>query len=341
MPVSDPAPRTSAGPAGGTAVPRPLVGVLFKLASVFAFSCMGAAIKILSGPDGRDGFPVGQVMFARSFFALIPIFVWLALVGRLHAAFTTANRVGHFKRGLIAALGMYLGFAGLMMLPFSDATAISFATPLFSVVLAVIMLGEVVRLHRWSAVLIGFCGVIVMLWPHLSADALSVSGNDQRARGALLALGGAICAAFAMIEVRRLITTETTAAIVTHLSLMTTVFGMVSVAGGAFDPKWAWLLPDARQAVFLVLAGISGGFGQIFLTESYRHAPASVIAPFDYSAMIFALAWGYVLFGDIPDRLVVTGAVIVSAAGIYVILRERRLGIDRTRQAEASAQRTI
>jgi drug/metabolite transporter (DMT)-like permease len=180
-----------------------------------------------------------------------------------------------------------------------------------------------------------------MLWPHLSADAISVSGGDAAARGAFFSLVGAICAAFAMIEVRRLTSTESTAAIVTYFSLMTTTFGMISVLGGAFNPKWAWVLPDVKQGLFLVLTGIMGGFGQIFLTESYRRAPASVVAPFDYTGMIFALCWGYFLFADVPDTLVLIGAAIVSGAGIYVILRERQLGIDRAKQGEASAQRAL
>lgn len=337
------APDASPPPPGyNPGVARPFVGILFKLASAFAFSCMGATVKLLERlPGAGDGFPVGQIVFSRSFFALIPVFVWMALVGKLNTAFATSNRVGHIRRGLIGSMGMFFGFAGLAALPLSDATAISFAAPLFSVVLAALLLGEVVRLYRWTAVLIGFCGVIVMLWPHLSADALTLSGSDARARGAFFSLAGAICAAFAMIEVRKLTATETTASIVTYFSLITTTFGMISVLGGAFNPKWAWVLPDLRQAALLVLTGILGGFGQIFLTESYRRAPASLVAPFDYTGMIFALAWGFFLFGDLPDVLVLIGAAIVSAAGIYVIIRERQLGIDRARQSEASANRAL
>lgn len=330
-------------PPGPPAPPqRPFVGILFKVASALAFSCMGASVKIVGSlMPAHTSYPVGQVVFCRSFFALIPVFAWMAMVGKLPTAFATTNRAGHIKRGLIGSLGMFCGFAGLTSLPLPDATAISFAAPLFSVVLAAMLLGEVVRLYRWTAVLIGFCGVIVMLWPHLSADALSISGNEVKARGAFFSLCGAICAAFAMIEVRRLTATESTAAIVTYFSLMTTTFGMMSVLGGAFDPKWAWILPDAKQALFLVLTGVMGGFGQIFLTESYRRAPASVVAPFDYTGMVFALFWGYFLFGDLPDTLVLIGAAIVCGAGIYVIIRERQLGIDRARQSEASAQRVL
>lgn len=323
-------------------ISRPAIGILFKLASAFAFSCMGAIVKLLEKiPGPPDGFPVGQIVFCRSFFALLPLFIWLALVGKLNTAFATTNRIGHIRRGLIGSAGMFFGFAGLAALPLSDATAISFAAPLFSVVLAVLLLGEVVRLYRWTAVLIGFSGVIVMLWPHLSADALTLSGSDARARGAFFCLTGAICAAFAMIEVRKLTSTETTAAIVTYFSLITTTFGMISILAGAFDTRWAWATPGLYQTILLILTGVMGGFGQIFLTESYRRAPASLVAPFDYTAMIFALAWGYFLFGDRPDSLVLIGAAIVSCAGIFVILRERSLGIDRARQSEASAQRAL
>lgn len=339
MPVE---PSASAPEPVAPAAPRPLIGILFKIASAFAFSCMGASVKLVgSAPGGGTGFPVGQVVFARSFFALIPVFVWLALVGKLHTAFQTSNHFGHLRRGLIGSLGMFFGFAGLTVLPLPDATAISFAAPLISVVLAAFLLGEVVRLYRWSAVLVGFCGVIVMLWPHLSAEAIGARHDDAKAMGALFALLGATMAAFAMIEVRRLTSTETTATIVTYFSLMTTTFGMLTILAGAIDPAWAWITPDARQGLFLVLTGVMGGFGQIFLTESYRRAPASVVAPFDYTGMIFALFWGYTLFGDLPDALVLTGAAIVCGAGLYVILRERQLGIDRRKPSEASSQRPL
>lgn len=339
MPVET---SSSAVPSAVPPQQRPLVGILFKIASAFAFSCMGAAVKVVGSiTPPSQSFPVGQVVFCRSFFALIPVFTWMALIGKLNTAFQTNNHKGHLKRGLIGSFGMFFGFTALMMLPLTDATAISFTAPLISVVLAAFVLGEVVRLYRWSAVLIGFCGVIVMLWPYISADAISRQPDTQLAAGALFGFLGASCAAFAMIEVRRLTTTESTAAIVIYFSLMTTTFGMLTVVGGGIDPAWAWRTPNPQQAILLVLVGVMGGFGQIFLTESYRRAPASTVAPFDYTGMVFAMAWGYFLFGELPHQLVFTGACIVCGAGIYVILRERQLGIDRKRQAEASSPRSI
>ncbi|MBN8534315.1 MAG: DMT family transporter [Rhizobiales bacterium] len=339
MPVET---SSSAVPTPGDAHQRPLIGILFKIASAFAFSCMGATVKVVGSITPADAsFPVGQIVFSRSFFALLPVFIWMGVVGKLSSAFQTNNHKGHLKRGLIGSLGMFFGFSALVLLPLTDATAISFTSPLISVVLAAFVLGEVVRLYRWSAVLIGFCGVIIMLWPYISADAISRQPDTKLALGALFGFIGATCAAFAMIEVRRLTSTESTSAIVIYFSLMTTTFGMLTVVGGAIDPDWAWRTPSFKQGFFLVLVGVMGGFGQIFLTESYRRAPASTVAPFDYTGMIFAVGWGYFLFGEWPHQLVMIGASIVCAAGIYVILRERQLGIDRKRQSEASPSRSI
>lgn len=328
-------------PAPATHLSHPLVGIAFKLGSAFSFSCMGACVKMAAVVSGAVQFPVGEIIFSRSFFALIPLFVWLAATGALRSAFVTENRMGHIRRGIVGSLGMAFGFAGLAYLPLPDATAISFAAPLFSTVLASLVLGEVVRLFRWSAVLLGFVGVIVMLWPHLSAEALLSAGGTERARGAAFALTGALAAAFALIEVRKLTWSETTGAIVLHFSLLTTVLGVVSLLGGAIDPAFAWVTPDAKQALFLVLTGISGGFGQIFLTEAYRRAPASLVAPFDYTAMIFAIVWGYMLFGDWPEPLVLLGAGIVTISGIAVIWRERVLNINRSKAASAGPSRPL
>ncbi|MCA0406424.1 MAG: DMT family transporter [Proteobacteria bacterium] len=327
--------------APATHLSRPLVGIAFKLGSAFSFSCMGACVKMASSVSGPTHFPVGEIVFARSFFALIPLFVWLAATGALSSAFVTENRMGHIRRGIVGSLGMGFGFAGLAYLPLPDATAISFAAPLFSTVLAALVLGEVVRLFRWSAVLVGFVGVIVMLWPHLSAEALMTDGGTERARGAAFGLAGALAAAFALIEVRKLTWSETTGAIVLHFSLLTTVLGVLSLLGGAIAPDYAWVKPDGKQALFLLLTGISGGFGQIFLTEAYRRAPASLVAPFDYTAMIFAILWGYMLFGDWPEPLVLLGAGIVAASGIAVIWRERALNINRGKDASAGPSRSL
>lgn len=319
------------------------LGIGFKIASALFFTMMGACVKLAIGPPGASGYPTGQIVFFRSAFALVPVMLWLGAMRQLSLAFKTGDPAGQVRRGIIGSVGMFFGFTGLTLLPLPDATAISYAAPLISVVLAATVLGETVRLYRWSAVMVGFCGVIVMLWPHLSFGAAAAAGpaSAAGAQGALFCLIGAICAAFAMIEVRRLTASDHTAVIVVYFSLLTTFCGFASFFAGLFEPAWAWQMPSLREGVLLALVGILGGLGQITLTQSFRFAPASVVAPFDYTSMIWALAIGYFLFGDVPEPLILIGAAIVIGAGIFVILRERQLGIERRRQRKATPSRMV
>ena len=134
-----------------------------------------------------------------------------------------------------------------------------------------------------------------------------------------------------MIQTRRLTRTETTSSIVFYFSLICAI-------AGALTLPFAWHSPTGGELVALVALGILGGLAHIFLTESYRYAPASVVAPFDYSAMLWALLLGYWLFGELPDKLVYLGAAIVTAAGLFVIWRERQLGLKRAGEAEGPPQ---
>jgi drug/metabolite transporter (DMT)-like permease len=230
----------------------------------------------------------------------------------------------HLARAVTGVAAMYAMFAGLARLPLADATAITFATPLMNVALAAIFLGEVVRMWRWSAVGVGFLGVVVMISPHLTLT----PRDDTAAYGALLMLAGAFLTAAAMTQVRRLTMTETTASIVFSFSAISSVAGLATLPSGWIVPLW----PDALA---LVGIGIFGGIGQIFLTDSYRHAPASVVAPFSYSTMLWAVVIGYLAFSEVPEPIVLLGAAIVIAAGLFVIWRERQLGLDRTLEREA------
>ena len=213
-------------------------------------------------------------------------------------------------------------------LPLADATAISFASPLITVALAAIILKERVRVYRWTAVLIGFAGVIVMLIPHLDVEHYAVAGAASVATiGSILALLAAFCNAGTVIQTRRLTQSETTSSIVFYFSLVTAL-------AGALTLPFAWHSPTLSELTKLIALGILGGIAHIFLTESYRHAAASVVAPFDYTSMLWALLLGYWVFGELPSALVYVGATIVAGAGLFVIWRERALGVERPREAE-------
>jgi len=244
--------------------------------------------------------------------------------------------LSHMKRGAIGATGMFSGFVGLTMLPLADSTAISYAAPLMVVPLAYFILGEQVRIYRWTAVAVGFVGVVVILWPHLDVGAMGGRPDSQRT-GALFSLGGAICAAFATIQVRKLVNTETTAAIVfTFMALCASLALLTWPLGHVVPFIGQWIVPTPLQAFLLVMVGVTGGLGQIFLTLSYRYADTSLIAPFDYFSMIWAVIIGYLVFADLPSVYVITGGSIVVASGIFVIWREQKLGLERARQRTVS-----
>lgn len=301
---------------------RPLRGIALKLCSVVIFIVMAALIKATA-----DTVPPGQAVFFRSFFAIPVIVGWLALRGELASGFRTVNPMGHLWRGVVGTAAMGLGFAGLAYLPLPEVTAIGYAAPLLTVVFAAMFLGEDVRGFRISMVALGMVGVMIVLSPRLTIlNGESVAAPE--AFGAMLVLGGAVFAALAQVFVRKLVLTERTPAIVFWFSVTASALALVTLPFG-------WVMPTAEQAMLMVGSGILGGFGQIFLTSSYREADASVVAPFDYASMLFALAIGYWVFDEVPTIPMLSGAALIVTAGVLIIWRERRLGIERARQRKA------
>src|SRR6185503_2487655 len=304
---------------------HPFKAIGLKLISALLFAFMLALVRQLG-----DVAPIGQMVFFRSAFAILPVVLVYAIRGELATAVRTSRPLGQLGRGLLSVGGMFTNFSALTRLPLADATAISFASPLITVALAAIILKERVRVSRWSAVALRFAGVIVMLIPHLDLGRYA-GGASAASAGAVFALISAVCNAGTVIQTRRLTQSETTSSIVFYFSL-------VCAIAGAFTLPFAWHSPTASELAALVALGIFGGFAHILLTESYRYAAASVVAPFDYSSMLWALLLGYWLFGELPDTLVYVGATIVAGAGLYVIWRERQLGLKRAREAEGPPQ---
>ena len=305
---------------------HPFKAIGLKLISALLFAFMSALVRQLG-----DVAPVGQMVFFRSAFAILPVVLVYAVRGELATAVRTSRPLGHLGRGLLSVGGMFTNFSALTRLPLADATAISFASPLITVALAAIILKERVRIYRWSAVVIGFAGVIVMLIPHLDIGRYAVIGGAAAAAGSMFAVISAFCNAGTVIQTRRLTQSETTSSIVFYFSL-------VCAIAGALTLPFAWHSPTPRELIALIALGVLGGFAHILLTESYRYGTASLVAPFDYTSMLWALLLGYWLFGELPDTLVYVGASIVAAAGLFVIWRERQLGLQRAREAEGPSQ---
>jgi drug/metabolite transporter (DMT)-like permease len=295
---------------------RPALAIGLKLTAVFLFMVMAALVKATS-----DDVPPGQAVFFRSFFAIPVILVWLALKNDLRYGLVAKNPMGHLWRGVLGTSAMGLTFAGLGLLPLPEVTAIGYATPIFTVILAALMLGETIRLIRISAVMLGLVGVLIMLWPRLgSGEGL----GDAATLGALMILVATLARSLVQIQIRQLVQTEHTAAIVFYFSATASVLSLLTLPFG-------WVLPSWEVAAQLVLAGLLGGVAQILVTASYRFGPASMLAPYDYSSMIFAIAIGYVWFGELPTLVMLAGATLVVAGNILVIWREHQLGLERAK----------
>ncbi|MBW9112724.1 DMT family transporter [Rhizobium cauense] len=306
------------------ALENPMKGIVCKVGSVVIFLAMQTFIK-LAGSD----IPPGQVTFCRSFFALFPIIAYLAYHGQLRSAFHTTNPIGHLKRGTLGIISMGLGFYGLLHLPLPEAIALGYAMPLVAVIFAAVFLGEAVRIYRWSAVLFGMVGVAIISWPKLTL--FSEGGvQAEQAIGAISVLLASVLGGMAMIQVRRLVEEEKTATIVLYFSITATVFSLLTVPFG-----WQLLAPEPQ--LFLIAAGFCGGVAQILLTESYRHADVSTVAPFEYTSIVIGAVIAYFIFGDVPSGHTLVGTVIVVAAGIFIIYREHKLELERRAARQAGS----
>lgn len=293
----------------------PLVGPAFKIASTLAFAVMLVAVKLLGAR-----IPAGEVVFFRSAIAVLPVVILVAWQGELRTGLKTSRVGGHIIRSVVGVSAMALWFFGVQHLPLADALAITYAAPLLTVALAAVLLGEVVRRHRWTAVGIGFIGVLIVLSPHFGDLGHLTEGGAST--GALCCLASALFMAFAQIQVRSLTATERTGAIVVYFSLGSALFALATMPFG-------WVAPSLWDLALLVTCGLFGGLGQILLTQSMRCSDASVVAPLEYASMIWAVISGLLIFDELPGLAVMVGSIIIIGSGVAIVLREHRLGLKR------------
>lgn len=305
------------GPAAGFGA-RPLLAITLKMISVAVFVGMSTSIKL------TGVIPAGQIVFYRSLFAVVPILIFLAFRRELSTAFRTERPLGHVVRGIVGVAAMYLGFFALTRLPLPEVITMNYAQPLIVVAFSALFLGETVRLYRWSAVVVGLVGVVIIAWPKLTLFAGAKAMESGEAVGVAAVLASAAISAVAMLLVRQLVVTERSATIVLWFSITCAVFGLATLPFG-----WADLSP--LQVALLINAGLCGGVGQILMTESYRHGDMSIIAPFEYTSMLLGIVVGYFVFNDVPTLHMLVGGAIVVGAGIFIIWREHRLGLERGR----------
>lgn len=293
-------------------------GIALKLGATFAFSVQYVALKL------AGDVPVGEVVFFRAFFALFPLLALSFWTVGPAALVRTDRPWLHLIRSAIGSSSMFLGFAALKLLPLADITAFQFVQPIFAVILAALLLKEKVGPYRGGAVVVAFAGVLMMIEPHGGGTLFS----GGLSKGAILALTAALCSAFVVIFIRQMSATEKSETIVFY-------FMGFCAALGAITMIW-WRVPlTFWPATWLILGGICGGFGQIAMTFSYRYAEPSLLAPFDYTAMLWAVSFGYLVFAEVPAMMVIAGATVVTAAGVFIAVREHRLGRELASRVEA------
>lgn len=280
-------------------------GALCMLAAHLLFTLMSAMVKQLSGP-----IPVVELMFFRSAFALPVVALIVARYGRFQDLRTRCFP-GHFSRACTGTLAQGCSFFALTALPLADQTVLGYTTPLFVTMLAIPLLGEKVGIHRWSAVLLGFLGVLV----------IAVGQGAGHATGplAMWGLAAAIAqgffSAFTTLLVRQLSASESSTTITMWQSILMTSFTLLVL-------PWFWVTPTAWQFLLLVLIGLVGGVAQVLLTEAYASAQVSSLGPYSYSSMLWSVGLGWLIWGDTPTIWMLVGAVLIVAAGLYILHRE-------------------
>jgi drug/metabolite transporter (DMT)-like permease len=283
--------------------------VLMILGAACLFSLAGACVKTLGGQV-----PLAQVVLCRNFFAVLVLLPLLWRAGGL-AALRTRHPGLHAMR-LVAGLGgMVATFYGLTVLPLATVTALGFTMPLFLTLLSIPLLGERVGPRRGAAVLAGFGGVLLMTLPGGAA------GAHLGGLGAVLA--GALAWALAMITIRRMGDAgEGNVAIVVWFAL-----GAAGLSGLASLPGWSW--PSPVQWALLAAIGVISAAAQVMMTEGYRRGEATLLAPFEYSAIIWTTTLGVVFWAELPDGWDVAGIAVLVASGLYIWRREVTLGLRR------------
>jgi drug/metabolite transporter (DMT)-like permease len=301
---------------------RPIFGIILINLAVVVFTGMDGVIKGVS-----ETFPTGELVFFRNLFAFAPILGFMLWQGRV--SLRTRHLGGHLLRGLFGVSAMYCFFLSYKLLPLSDAIALGLSGPIFLTVLSIPFLGEHVGIRRWSACIVGFVGVLIMTRPNmLFAGAWQME--------ALVPLLGAVFYAFAMISIRRLTGTEASSTIVFYFTFFATLAGLATLPLGAIDPELAWVWPSSTEWLIVLAIGLMGGSAQILLTIAYRCAPVSVVAPFDYMALVYGFILGFVFFAEIPDAYLIVGGATVVASGIYIVHRETVVARQRRRRQAAA-----
>ena len=282
-------------------IPGVVRGCALMTAGCAVITVNDSIMKSLSG-----SYPIGESIFVRGLFVCIPIALLVYRGGGLHML-RVRNPLGQLVQAMALAGSMFLFVTSLRYLPLADAIALTFAGPLMLTAAAPWALGERVGWRRRCAVAVGFAGVLIMLAP----------GQDGLRWVALLPLGAAFFGAVRDIVTRRLVATETS------LSLTACSLGFVTLCALATAGQ-GWKPMSAGDAGLLAMAGCFVGAAFVLMIEAFRHAEATIVAPFRYSSVVWATILGVILFGDWPEPTMLAGVGLVVGSGLYILHREAR-----------------
>ena len=282
-------------------IPGTQLGILLMVASTVGFAAMHAAVRHVSA----DLHPF-EIAFFRNFFGLAAIAPWFL---RLGLRPLRTRRFGlHLTRALINVAAMMMFFTAVALTPMAQLQALGFTAPLFATVLAMIILGERVRLRRWSALIIGFFGAMVIIRPGIADVAL----------GSILVLASSATWAFALIAIKILTRTDSSITITAYMVLLMTPLSLIPAS-------FFWHWPDAGQWVWLFAIGVVGTLSQMAMAQTFRFADATAVLPFDFSKLIWGTLIGYFVFGEVPDIWTWIGGIIIFAGATYIAYREIQL----------------
>ncbi|MEK9671757.1 MAG: DMT family transporter [Rhodospirillaceae bacterium] len=278
-------------------------GILWMLGATLCFACMHAIIK----QAAHLGIHPFETAFFRLLFGLIPVIPILMKDG--WAPFKTTRFPLMGLRGGLNCVAMLSFFYALSITPLAEAAALSFTAPIFTAILAVFILGEVIRIRRWIAILFGFAGAMVVLQP----------GFNEVHLGQGLVIISALLWAACMIIVKRLGETESSVTITIY---MTVVMAPIVLIPATF--VWTW--PTAEQWPWLIAIGFIGGLAQLSLAQSLKLGETHVVGPIDFTRLIWVAFLGYTMFGEVPDVFVWLGSAMILGSTAYIAYREHRLG---------------
>lgn len=289
------------GPARAAQRQHNLAGILWMLVAIATLSLMDGALKWLS-----PHYPALEVAALRGMVAVPVVVAWALLAGGLGQVLRVRWPL-HLLRGLLSVVMLSCFVYAVRVLPLADAYSIFFISPLLITALSVPLLGERVDAGRWLAIGVGLTGVLILLRP---------SGGSTLTLAGLAAIAAAICYSLSAITVRVLGRSDSTLSMVFWFSVLLTL-------GAGLLALPAWVAVRAEHLPALGVIAVTGAVGQYAITEAFRRGEASVVAPFEYSALAWGLGLDFVLWGTIPDLAMFGGAAVIIGAGLYLVRRER------------------